>query len=137
MAPDDVFTVRTNGTRQPSDTRLVRTTSHHNPRNHRSATRKITQDMIVAQIRYPDCAGHHQPTMQRPWAGHQAMAAANCQTITDMAPVTPRRHCRPSRTGPIATLSNAAVTQDDGTTSTGAVTVPVSLQPMEVQILSC
>lgn len=39
--------------------------------------------------------------------------------------------------GPIATLPNAAVTQDDGTTSTGAVTVPVSLQPMEVQILSC
>jgi glycosidase len=44
------------------------------------------------------------------------------------APVSP---------GPIATLPNAAVTQDDGTTSTGAVTVPVSLQPMEVQILSC
>jgi glycosidase len=44
------------------------------------------------------------------------------------APVSP---------GPIATLPNAAVIQDDGTTSTGAVTVPVSLQPMEVQILSC
>jgi glycosidase len=44
------------------------------------------------------------------------------------APVSP---------GPVATLPNAAVTQDDGTTSTGAVTVPVSLQPMEVQILSC
>jgi len=44
------------------------------------------------------------------------------------APVSP---------GPIATLSNAVVTQDDGTTSTGAATVPVSLQPMEVQILSC
>jgi len=44
------------------------------------------------------------------------------------APVSP---------GPIATLPNAVVTQDDGTTSTGAVTVPVSLQPMEIQILSC
>jgi glycosidase len=43
----------------------------------------------------------------------------------------------PVSPGPIATLPNAAVTQDDGTTSTGAVTVPVSLQPMEVQILSC
>jgi glycosidase len=39
--------------------------------------------------------------------------------------------------GPIATLPNAVVTQDDGTTSVGAVAVPVSLQPMEVQILSC
>jgi len=39
--------------------------------------------------------------------------------------------------GPIATLPNAEVTQDDGTTSVGAVAVPVSLQPMEVQILSC
>jgi hypothetical protein len=29
----------------------VRTSSHHNPRNHRSATRKITQDIIVAQVR--------------------------------------------------------------------------------------
>ena len=43
----------------------------------------------------------------------------------------------PVSPGPIATLPNAAVIQDDGTTSTGAVTVPVSLQPMEVQILSC
>jgi hypothetical protein len=39
--------------------------------------------------------------------------------------------------GPIATLPNAVVTQYDGTTSVGAVAVPVSLQPMEVQILSC
>ena len=39
--------------------------------------------------------------------------------------------------GPIATLPDAVVAQDDGTTSLGAVTVPVSLQPMEVQILSC
>jgi glycosidase len=39
--------------------------------------------------------------------------------------------------GAITTLPNAAVTQYDGTTSTGAVTVRVSLQPMEVQILSC
>jgi glycosidase len=44
------------------------------------------------------------------------------------APVSP---------GPIAELPNALVTQDDGALSTGAVTVPVSLQPMEVQILSC
>ncbi len=43
----------------------------------------------------------------------------------------------PISPGPIATLPNAVVTQDDGTTSTGAVAVPVSLQPMEVQILSC
>ncbi len=43
----------------------------------------------------------------------------------------------PGSPGPITTLPNAAVTQYDGTTSTGAVTVPVSLQPMEVQILSC
>jgi hypothetical protein len=46
----DVFTVRAYGTRQLLGTRLVRTSSHHNPRNHRSATRKITQDMIVAQV---------------------------------------------------------------------------------------
>jgi glycosidase len=39
--------------------------------------------------------------------------------------------------GPIATLPNAVITQSDGTTSIGAVAVPVSLQPMEVQILSC
>ena len=39
--------------------------------------------------------------------------------------------------GPIAILPNAVVTQYDGTTSVGAVAVPVSLQPMEVQILSC
>jgi 1,4-alpha-glucan branching enzyme len=43
----------------------------------------------------------------------------------------------PGSPGPITTLPNAAVTRYDGTTSTGAVTVPVSLQPMEVQILSC
>jgi len=35
----------------------VCTSSHHNPRNHRSATREITQDMIVAQVRYPDWSG--------------------------------------------------------------------------------
>jgi hypothetical protein len=28
----------------------VRTSSHHNPRNHRSATRKITQAEIVSQV---------------------------------------------------------------------------------------
>jgi len=39
--------------------------------------------------------------------------------------------------GPIATLPDVVVTQDDGTTSLGAATVPVSLQPMEIQILSC
>jgi len=33
-------------------------------------------------------------------------------------------------------LPNAIVTQDDGTTTIGAVTVPVSLQQMEIQILS-
>jgi hypothetical protein len=44
------------------------------------------------------------------------------------APVTP---------GPVRPLPNAMVTQDDGTTTIGAVTVPVSLQPMEIQILSC
>jgi hypothetical protein len=43
----------------------------------------------------------------------------------------------PTSPGPMTTLPNAAVSQHDGTTSTGAVTVPVSLQPMEVQILSC
>jgi hypothetical protein len=43
----------------------------------------------------------------------------------------------PVSPGPIATLPNAVVTQLDGTTSIGAVTVPVALQPMEVQILSC
>jgi hypothetical protein len=32
-------------------TRLVRTSSHDKPRNHRSATRKITKDIIVAQVR--------------------------------------------------------------------------------------
>jgi aspartate/methionine/tyrosine aminotransferase len=34
----------------------VRTSSHHNPRNHSSAARKITQDMIVAQVRFYDNA---------------------------------------------------------------------------------
>ena len=43
----------------------------------------------------------------------------------------------PITPGPITLLPNATVTQDDGTTTIGAVTVPVSLQPMEVQILSC
>jgi hypothetical protein len=43
----------------------------------------------------------------------------------------------PEGPGPITTLPNATVTQYDATTSTGAVAVPVSLQPMEVQILSC
>jgi len=43
----------------------------------------------------------------------------------------------PAGPGAIATLPNAMVTQDDGTISVGAVVVPVSLQPMEVQILSC
>ena len=43
----------------------------------------------------------------------------------------------PISPGPIATLPNAVVTQDDRTTTTGAVSVSVSLQPMEVQILSC
>ena len=32
VAPDDVFTVRTYGTRQLTDTQLVRTSDHHNPR---------------------------------------------------------------------------------------------------------
>ena len=51
VAPDDVFAIRTYGAGNSTDTRLVRTSGHHNPRNHRSATRKITEDMIVAQDR--------------------------------------------------------------------------------------
>ena len=43
----------------------------------------------------------------------------------------------PAAPGPVTRLPDAIVTQDDGTTTTGAVTVPVSLQPMEIQILSC
>jgi glycosidase len=39
--------------------------------------------------------------------------------------------------GPVTALPDAIVTQDDGTTTIGAVTVPVSLHPMEIQILSC
>ena len=44
------------------------------------------------------------------------------------APMAPRQ---------VTPLPNAVVTQDDGTTTIGAVTVLVSLQPMEIQILSC
>ena len=43
----------------------------------------------------------------------------------------------PIAPGPVTPLPDAIVTQDDGTTTIGAVTVPVSLQPMEIQILSC
>jgi glycosidase len=43
----------------------------------------------------------------------------------------------PASPGPVTTLPGAVVSQDDGTTSTGTAAVQVSLQPMEVQVLSC
>ena len=106
VAPDDVFTVRTYGTRQlyGHAANLVRTSSHHNPRNRRSATRKITQAEIVSQVGSQKAANRAHAQLRAP--GERANAQLKTWRILR------KLRCCPWRAGQLAKAIHVLQTRE-------------------------